>query len=127
MLMSMTRAEGGRVCTTPAGPNRTCSTCSAKGSIVIAKSASRAASAAEAAGRQPSAAALRTASGSMSWARTRCPPRAKQAAMGRPITPSPMKPISAIILPFRFPPATGAAAGRSNPFWRRPERPKLYP
>ena len=93
----------------------------------MAKSASRAASAAEAAGRQPSAAALHTASGLMSKTRTRCPPRTKQAAMGRPITPAPMKPISAIVLPFRFPPAVGAATGAVKPVSAEGRSGKLYP
>src|SRR5829696_4313093 len=96
VLMSTRSRPGGGFSAKPPAASTTSSTCGVSGSIVTTTSARAAASATLAAGFAPCAARSATASRRTSCATTSCPALTRFTAIERPMTPSPMKPTTAI-------------------------------
>ena len=78
----------------PSGPSRTCSTSGESGSIVKMRVARRATSAGEAARSAPAATSSSTGAGLRLWTTNGKPAFSRFFAMGLPIRPRPMNPIS---------------------------------
>src|SRR5579864_616616 len=93
VLMSMTAPWRRRCARTPSGPATTCSTIAEVGSIVITTSLPAATAATVGAARAPRSASARTGAGFTSCTRREKPLRHRLAAIGRPMLPSPTKPI----------------------------------
>ncbi len=93
VLMSMMMAPGLALASTPSEPSTVASTSGDAGNIVTTMSLAWATPAAPLPRRAPSSSSTRIGSGLMSCTTSEKPLRCKFAAMGRPMRPSPMKPM----------------------------------